>query len=98
MADQLSIENGKVVLITEEGQRVERPEAQLVEMLRREFVPPLNERALPDGVKFCEWRPPLLLLVHQQPPHVRQCRWIADDSPSEYGPGTKYRKVRLSIP
>src|SRR5262249_37616164 len=98
MADQLTIQNGKVVLTTEEGQRHERSEAQLLEMLRGEFVPPLNDTALPDGVKFCEWRPPLLLLVHQLPPHVRQFRWIADNSPRRFGPGTVYRKVRLSIP
>jgi hypothetical protein len=98
MADHLTIQNGKVVLTTEEGQRVERPEAQLLDMLRGEFVPPLRNAALPDGVKFYEWRPPLLLVVHQLPPHVRQFRWIATDSPVRYGPGTVYRKVRLSIP
>ncbi|HYT92358.1 MAG TPA: hypothetical protein VEL76_26830 [Gemmataceae bacterium] len=98
MADQLSITNGKVVITTEEGQRLERSEGQLVEMLRGEFVAPVGDRALPDGVKFCEWRAPLLLLVHQQPPHVRQFRWIAADSPSDFGPGTKYRKVRLGVP
>jgi hypothetical protein len=98
MADQLTIHNGKVVLTTEEGQRLERPEAQLIEMLRGEFLPPLAGSALPDGVKFAEWRPPLLLVVHQQPPHVRQFRWIANDSPRRHGPGTVYRKVRLSIP
>jgi hypothetical protein len=67
-------------------------------MLRDEFVPPLGATALPDGVKFWEWRPPLLLVVHQLPPHVRQFRWIAPDSPAQFGPGTVYRKVRLSIP
>ena len=98
MADLLTIQNGKVVVTTEEGQRHERPEGQLLDMLRAEFVPPLKDRALPDGVKFYEWRPPLFLVVHQTPPHVRQCRWIANDSPRRFGPGTKYRKVRLSIP
>jgi hypothetical protein len=98
MADQLTIHNGKVVLATEEGQTLERPEAQLIEMLRGEFLPPLRGAALPDGVKFLEWRPPLLLLVHQMPPHVRQFRWIANDSKVHFGPGTVYRKVRLSIP
>jgi hypothetical protein len=98
MADQLTIQNGKVLLITEEGQEVQRTEAQLVDMLRGEFLPPLGDVALPDGVKFVEWRPPLLLVVHQQPPHVRQFRWIANDSPARFGPGTVYRKVRLSIP
>jgi hypothetical protein len=98
MADQLTIHKGKVVVTTEEGQRLERTEAQLLEMLRGEFLPPLHGSALPDGVKFCDWRPPNLLVVHQLPPHVRQFRWIANDSPSPYGPGTTYRKVRLSIP
>src|SRR5262249_15799254 len=98
MADQLTIQKGKVVLTTEEGQRLERPEGQLVAMLRGEVLPPLRGSALPDGVKFTEWRPPLLLIVHQLPPHVRQMRWIANDSPVRFGPGTVYRKVRLSIP
>src|SRR4051794_20581100 len=98
MADQLTVQDGKVVLTTDEGRKLERPEAQLVEMLRREVVPPLGGAALPDGVKFVEWREPFLLVVHQLPPHVRLVHWIADDSPRPYGPGTKYRKVRLSIP
>jgi hypothetical protein len=98
MPDQLTIQNGKVVLTTEEGQRLERPEALLAEMFRRELLPPLKDSALPDGVKFCEWRPPLLLVVHQLPPHVRQFRWIANNSPRRFGPGTAYRKVRLSVP
>jgi hypothetical protein len=98
MPDSLTIQNGKIAVITEEGQRFERPEAQLVEMLRGELLPPLGAAALPDGVKFHEWRPPFLVVVHQQPPHVRQCRWIAPDSPKRFGPGVKYRKVRLSFP
>ena len=97
-ADQLTIHQGTVVLTTEEGQQLERPETDLVQMLRGEFIAPLNGTALPDGIKFVEWRPPLLLVVHQMPPHVRQFRWIANDSPVPFGPGTKYRKVRLSIP
>jgi hypothetical protein len=98
MPDQLTLHQGKVVITTEEGQRLERPEGQLLEMLRGEFLPPLGAAALPDGVKFYDWRPPYLVVVHQLPPHVRQFRWIADDSPVGFGPGTTYRKVRLSIP
>ncbi len=98
MADSLTIQNGKAVLTTEEGRTIERTEEQLAEMLRRELVPPLNGTALPDGVKFIEWRDPLMLVVHQLPPHVRQVRWIANDSPQHFGPGTKYRKLRLSVP
>jgi hypothetical protein len=92
------IENGKAILTTEEGRTMERTEAQLLDMIRREVLPPTNGVALPDGVKFPEWRPPHFLVVHQLPPHVRQFRWIANDSPKRFGPGVTYRKVRLSIP
>jgi hypothetical protein len=98
MADQIHIADGKVVLTTDEGQRIERPETSFLDMLRRDILPPLNGCALPDGVKFVEWREPLLLIVHQLPPHVRRLRWISDDSPADFGPGTKYRTVRLSLP
>jgi hypothetical protein len=98
MGDQLLIENGKAVLTTEEGQRLERSEEQLLGMLRGEFVPPWGTSALPDGVKFYDWRPPTLVVVHQTPPHVRQVRWIAPDSPEPYGDEATYRKLRLSLP
>ena len=98
MSDQILIHNGKVVLTTEEGQKLERAETLLLDMLRHEYLPPLNGTAFPDGIKLYEWREPFLLVVHQTPPHVRQMRWIANDSPKRFGPGTKYRKVRLSIP
>ncbi len=98
MADQLLLENGTLSLTTEEGQRVERPESDLVELLRNELLPPLGAAALPDGIKFVEWRNPYLVLVHQLPPHVRRMQWIAPDSPQDFGPGTTYRQVRLSMP
>jgi hypothetical protein len=98
MIDTLTLQNGKAILTTEEGRHIERDEAQLVDMIRQELVPPLNGVAMPDGIKFLEWRAPFLLVVHQLPPHVRQFRWIANDSREKFGPGTKYRKVRLSIP
>lgn len=98
MPDQLTIHHGKVQLRTEEGQQLDRPEALLLDMLKGEFVPPWADVALPDGVKFYDWRPPFLVVVHQTPPHVRQLRWIAADSPVPFGDGVVYRKVRLSIP
>jgi hypothetical protein len=98
MPDHLTIENGRAIVTTEEGKRLEFGEAELLAMLRGEFLPPLNGAAFPDGVKFMEWRDPTLVVVHQMPPHCRRLRWIAPDSPADYGPGTKYRTVRLSIP
>src|SRR5262249_10456769 len=86
MSDQILIHNGKVVLTTEEGQKLERAETLLLDMLRHEYLPPLNGTAFPDGIKLYEWREPFLLVVHQTPPHVRQMRWIANDSPERFGP------------
>ncbi|MFV2067662.1 MAG: hypothetical protein ACC645_11855 [Pirellulales bacterium] len=85
-------------MTTEEGRILKRPESDLLNMFRQEILPPTNGAAFPDGVKFVDRRPPFLMVVHQLPPHVRSLRWIARDSPVEYGPGTKYRPVRLSIP
>ncbi|MFZ1936224.1 MAG: hypothetical protein WCB27_16140 [Thermoguttaceae bacterium] len=98
VADSLTIENGQVIATSEEGRRLAAPETDLLDMLRREILPPTNGVALPDGIKFIIWRNPFLLVVHQSPPHVRRLLWIADDSPCEFGPGTAYRWVRLSLP
>jgi hypothetical protein len=99
MADRLTIEKGRVTVTLEEGPAMDRPEAELLEMMRSEFVPPSDGSALPDGIKFTpEWRDPFLLVVHQMPPQVRRLQWISDDSPSDYGAGAEYRTVRLSLP
>jgi hypothetical protein len=53
---------------------------------------------LPDGVKSLLPHPTGYTLVHQTPPRVYSFRWIAQDSPEEFGPGTNYRQVRLALP
>jgi hypothetical protein len=98
MSDRLTIEAGKLLLTTDEGRQIELPEEQLIDMLRSEIEPPVNGAALPDGIKFMAWRAPLLCVVHQWPAHVRQMRWITDDSPIPYGPGAVFQMRRLSIP
>ena len=98
MSDQLLLCEGKITVTTDEGIVVERAETDLHEMLRREAALPLRRAALPDGLKWIERRDGLMLVIHQSPPHVRQLRWIAPDSPELSGPGTTYRRVRLSLP
>lgn len=98
MSDRLIIQDGKVTLTTEEGRTLERPESDFRQMVQQEALPRLDGAAFPDGIKFFKWRPPVFVLVHQMSPHVRQVRWITDDSPADFGPGTKYQTVRLSIP
>lgn len=98
MADTLTLEQGQVTLTTEEGAKLQQSEAELEEMFRARFIPPLQGEALPDGVKFIEWREPRLVVVHQTPPCFRRLKWIAADSPVDYGPGTVYRHIELSLP
>lgn len=98
MPDKLVLVDGNILLTTEEGQSVKLPEKQLVELMREQFEPPFNGRAMPDGLKFFHWRPPLLGVVHQWSAHVRQLNWIADDSPVPYGPGVKVVRRRISLP
>ena len=98
MPDKLLIENGQIVLTTEEGRKTKMPEDKLIEMLREEIQPPTDGIALPDGMKFIEWRSPFMCVVHQLPAHVRQLRWITDDSPMPFGPGATFQMRRLSIP
>lgn len=98
MSDKLLIEKGQLVLTTEEGSKIKMPEEKLSEMIRGEIEPPINGDAFPDGVKFIEWKSPFLCVVHQLPPHVRQARWIEDDSPVPFGPETKWKLRRLSFP
>lgn len=98
MSDKLVLENGRAQLTTDEGCNFELEESRLMDMLRADYELPINGSAMPDGVKFVEWRPPLLCVVHQLPPHVRQLKWITDDSPAPFGPGATFRPRRLSLP
>jgi len=98
MADTLNICDHEITLTTDEGKSIVRPDSDLVDMFRRQLVAPLNGSALPDGVKFFDWREPRLLVVHQTAPRVHLARWIADDSPTPSGPETRYRPARISLP
>jgi len=53
---------------------------------------------LPDGVKLIDSRGPITLWVHETPPRVYGFKWIAKDSPSRFGRGTKYETVRIALP
>lgn len=98
MADTLMLQGGQITLTTEEGATHEYSEAELEDLFRSRLVPPLAGQALPDGVKFVEWREPRLVVVHQSPPCLRRLSWIAADSPVPYGPGTVYRHIEVSLP
>jgi hypothetical protein len=64
----------------------------------REDAPDSRGAVLPDGVKLLAPLPTGFVAVHQTPPRVYAFRWIARDSPREFGSGTTYRSVRLALP
>jgi hypothetical protein len=64
----------------------------------RPGVPDSRGTILPDGVKCAFPTGDGCILVHQTPPRVHNFRWIAGDSKAEFGPGTRYRQVRLALP
>jgi hypothetical protein len=61
-------------------------------------VPDTCSAILPDGIKCSLPFAGGVILVHQTPPQVYSFQWIANDSSSDYGPGTEYRTVRLALP
>jgi hypothetical protein len=94
----MTLESGKLVVTTEEGCVLQARESALQEVAAEVYRPALGGLLLPDGVKGLYWEPPFLVLVHQAAPKVLPVTWITDDSPADFGPQTKYRKVQLSFP
>jgi hypothetical protein len=97
----------KPPVITIEGSTVKAlaPEGHAAVMEIRELARLLGQRrmdtgaaVLPDGVKAALSKGPMTVWVHQTPPRVFQLKWIAKESPSRFGPETRYRTVRISLP
>src|SRR6266487_1155315 len=53
---------------------------------------------LPDGVKAVLSQGIFTLWIWESPPRLYNFDWIASDSPAPFGPGARYRKVRLALP
>ena len=53
---------------------------------------------LPDGVKAVISEGPVVLWVHETPPSVMNLKWIEKSSPVKFGPETRSRQVRISLP
>ena len=52
----------------------------------------------PDGVKALLPVAGGVVMVHETHPRIHRLRWIAADSPAAFGPGTRYREVRVALP
>lgn len=53
---------------------------------------------LPAGIKTVLSQGNITIWFWEQPPKVVRLSWIREDSPSPYGPGAKYRNVRIALP
>lgn len=53
---------------------------------------------LPAGIRCVLSRGNITVWVYEQAPQIHRLSWIAENSPKPYGPGTKYRNVRIALP
>lgn len=91
----ITIQQNTVKMVSPEGKTKKVSVSQFVEAIRGNTSQPT---ILPSGIKTVIHRGKAMILVHQSPPEVRSLKWIANDSPSKFGPGTTYRTVRIGLP
>src|SRR5262245_57185340 len=95
--DTITIKGTSVRAVSPEGQTA----GMSVEELLRRIAPPRMDTGavvLPDGVVSVLSQGRATIWVHQTPPRVFSFKWIARESRAKYGPGTKYRTVKLALP
>jgi hypothetical protein len=79
------------------------PEGREIRMSLDELVAATQPRwfgdtVWPDGVKIVREMSHGAIVVHQTPSRVHNLQWIAEDSPTDYGKGVKYRGARVALP
>jgi hypothetical protein len=97
MSEHIHIEGTEASATSPEGQTA----TLSLETLLARIAPPRMDTCgaiLPDGIKMILSRGAHTIWVHESPPRVHNFRWIAGDSPSPFGRGTKYRPVRIALP
>ena len=95
--DKLTIEGTEVTALSPEGLTAQMA---LANWLARVAPPRIDTQGvvLPDGTKLVISRGPVTIVVHEASPRVHCLRWIANDSPEQFGPRTTYRQVRVALP
>ena len=95
--ETITIKGATARAVSPEGQTADIPVQELV----RRIAPARMHTGgvvLPDGVVAVLSQGPVTVWVHQTPPRVFSFKWIAKGSRAKFGPGTKYRTVRLALP
>ena len=93
----LDIQDAEVIARSPEGKTASMPiDAFLAKVAGRRMD--TGGVVLPDGVKAVITEGAITIWVYECPPCLQRFLWIAPDSPVPFGPGTKYRPVRLAVP
>ena len=93
----VQIKGDQAQAVSPEGQAVSIPLSELIQKVN----PPLMSTRgimLPDGVRWLRPIPGGLVVAHQTSPSVYNLKWIAKESRSKFGSGTRYRSVRIALP
>ena len=87
------------VVITGDRAKFASSTMELTRLLER-ATPAMNTGplVLPAGIKSVLSQGPITILLYEQAPSIQRLSWIAANSPSPYGPGTKYRWVKIALP
>lgn len=92
----IAIHDGTARMITPEGECFAMPLAELMACLQPKSPDPAG--IPPKVVRRVFQRGTATVWVVECPAAVRTLDWIAAGSPKQFGPGTTYRRVRLSLP
>jgi hypothetical protein len=96
-ADRITIEGHRVSTTSPEGLTVS---IDLGQFLAAAFPRRMDSCGivLPHGTALAYTEGPTTVWVHETPPRTYRFRWIAADSPVPFGPGARYRDVRIALP
>jgi hypothetical protein len=96
-ADTITIAQGEATATSPEGMQASMPlDALLARVAARRMD--TGGVVLADGIKAVLTEGGITIWVYESPPRIYRFLWIAPDSPAAFGPGAKYRAVRIALP
>lgn len=97
MMDKISIEGSEVIATSPEGKTSQMPLDVFLAKLAPKWMD-LGGVIEPDGIKTVVSQGNVVIWVYECPPQLHRFLWIAEDSPAQFGKGTKYRTVKIALP
>jgi hypothetical protein len=93
----VTFQGNQAVAQSPEGQKGSMAIAQLLSKMAPERAD-TSDLLLPRGVRCVKTCGPVTIWVHETEPTVFRFKWIAADSATRCGKGTKYREVSIGLP